>query len=159
MRDFDFADGVVGSEAEAAPVPIPNSVLLLVVVAWATRRLARPLGGCTSLSAEKKRRWRGHSIACQCVGLLWKPSAGCRMGEVELPDKNSGATPGDVDGDAVGGQSRTAYLWDIYTFQALLGSAGDYSGGRLGQSSWFVGNMLRLGETALLLGQRASSGA
>ncbi len=27
-------------------------------------------------------------------GLLWKPSAGCKTGEVELPDKNSGANLG-----------------------------------------------------------------
>jgi hypothetical protein len=55
------------------------------------RRLAMlPLVVWGSLSAEKKARWRGHWIAC--VGLLWKPSAGCRTGEVELPDKNSGAS-------------------------------------------------------------------
>ena len=58
------------------------------------RRFAMLLVGCGSLSAEKKARWRGHWIVC--VGLLWKPGAGCRTGEVELPDKNSGASWNEV---------------------------------------------------------------
>jgi hypothetical protein len=60
------------------------------------RRLAMLLVGWGSLSAEKKARWRGHWIVC--VGLLWKPCAGCRIGEVELPDKNSGASWDEVTG-------------------------------------------------------------
>ena len=60
------------------------------------RRLAIPLVGWGSLSAEKKARWRGHSIVC--AGLLWKPFAGCKTGEVELPDRNSGASWKEVIG-------------------------------------------------------------
>jgi hypothetical protein len=54
------------------------------------RRLAMLLVGWGSLSAEKKTRWYGHWIGC--AGLQWNPSAGCRTGEVELFDKNSGAS-------------------------------------------------------------------
>jgi hypothetical protein len=57
------------------------------------RRLAMLFAGCWgSLRAEKKARWRGHWIACAAAGLLWNPSAGSKTGEVELPDKNSGAS-------------------------------------------------------------------
>ena len=65
-----------------------------------TRRLAMPLAAVDddllagSLRAEKKARWRGHWIVGG--GLLWKPSAGCRTGEVELPERNSGANWLDV---------------------------------------------------------------
>ena len=60
------------------------------------RRLVMLLVCWGSLSAEKKARWRGHWIVC--AGLLWKPGAGCRTGEVELPDKNSGASWNEVIG-------------------------------------------------------------
>ena len=63
------------------------------------RRLAMPLRvdrtGSGSLSAAKKARCRELRGLVGAGGggggLLWKPSAGCKMGEVELPDKNSGA--------------------------------------------------------------------
>jgi hypothetical protein len=54
------------------------------------RRLGMLHVGWGSLSAEKKARWRGHWIVC--ADLLWKPCAGCRTGEVELPDNDSGAS-------------------------------------------------------------------
>jgi hypothetical protein len=52
--------------------------------------------GWGSLSAEKKAHWRGHRIVC--AGLLWKPCVGCGTGEVELLDKNSGASWNEVMG-------------------------------------------------------------
>ena len=93
-RDFDLAGGVVGQKGDTASVaPDSNSVF---VECGIIRRLAMLLlAGWGSLSAEKKARWRGHWIACGAgagAGLLWKPSAGCKTGEVELPDKNSGAS-------------------------------------------------------------------
>jgi hypothetical protein len=76
MRDFGFAGGAVSVDRGGA------------------RRLAMPLLGVAdddfvgSLRAEKKARCRGHWVAG--VALLWKPSAGCKTGEVELPYRNSG---------------------------------------------------------------------
>ena len=71
-------------------------------VGWqaVARRLAIPLrvgraAGSLSLSAAKKarcRELRALVVVSGAGGLLWKPSAGCRTGEVELPDKNSGAS-------------------------------------------------------------------
>ena len=90
------------------------------------RRLARamPLADVDdlagSLRAEKKARCRGHWIAG--AGLLWKPSAGCRTGDVELPERNSGANWRDVACRSVSALERgRAYLGEVYARQALLG--------------------------------------
>jgi hypothetical protein len=60
-----------------------------------------------------------------CVGLLWKPCVGCRTGEVELSDNNSGASWNKViDRWKMLRErldSETAYLREIYACQALLG--------------------------------------
>jgi hypothetical protein len=82
VRDFDFTSAASGTAA----APVSGSVLAM----WDIIRLAMPLVGWGSFSAEKKARWRGHWAAG--TGLLWKPCAGCRTGDVELPDKNSGAS-------------------------------------------------------------------
>lgn len=88
--------------------------------------------GSLSLSAAKKARCR--EVRALVVsgggGLLWKPSAGSRTGEVELPDKNSGANFWRarracqiVDAGPVG---HCTYLGEVYARQALLGRAGEY---------------------------------
>ena len=77
----------MASEAVAVAALDSDSVFVELGI---IRRFVMLLVGWGSLSAEKKARWRGHWIAC--AGLLWKPSAGCRTGEVELPDRNSGAS-------------------------------------------------------------------
>jgi hypothetical protein len=69
---------------------------LVFVECGIIRRLAMLLIGWGSLSAEKKARWHGHWIVC--AGLLWKPCVGCGTKEVELPDKNSGASWNEVIG-------------------------------------------------------------
>lgn len=69
---------------------------LVFVECGIIRRLAMLLIGWGSLSAEKKARSRGHWIVC--AGLLWKPCVGCGTKEVELPDKNSGASWNEVIG-------------------------------------------------------------
>ena len=88
-----------------------TSALALVSVGWravaAARRLAIPLragrAGSLSLSAAKKARCREVRafVVAGAGGLLWKPSAGCNTGEVELPDKNSGANFGRARDDGV----------------------------------------------------------
>jgi hypothetical protein len=69
---------------------------LVFVECGIIRHLAMLLIGWGSLSAEKKARWRGHWIVC--AGLLWKQCVGCGTEEVELPDKNSGASWNEVIG-------------------------------------------------------------
>lgn len=85
-RDFDLA---------AASVVALDSDSVFVECEGVIRRLAMLLlagWGC-SLSTEKKARWRGHWIACGDVAAAVDlRSAGCRMREVELPGKNSGAS-------------------------------------------------------------------
>ena len=60
-----------------------------------------------------------------CEDLLWKPCAGCRTGEVEMPDKNSGASWNEVMGRSKmlreQLESETACLREIYACQVLLG--------------------------------------
>jgi hypothetical protein len=91
LRDFDLAgDAVEGGMASEVVVVAALDSDSVFVEFGIIKRLAMLLVGCGSLSPEKKARWRGHSIVC--AGLLWKPCAGCRTGEVELPDKNSGAS-------------------------------------------------------------------
>lgn len=94
VRDFDLAgDAVEEGEGDMASGAVAVSALdsnSVFVACGIIRRLAMLLVGWGSLSAEKKARWRGHWIVC--AGLLWKPCAGCRTGEVELPDRNSGAS-------------------------------------------------------------------
>jgi len=88
-RDFDLAAGsVVALDSDSVFVEckgVIRRLAMLLLAGW----------GC-SLIAEKKARWRGHWIVCDAaapaVGLLWKPSAGCGTGDVELPDKYSGAS-------------------------------------------------------------------
>jgi hypothetical protein len=97
----------------------------VVVGCGIIRRLVMLLVGWGSLSAEKKARWRGDWVAC--ADLLWKPSAGWRTGEVELPDKNSGASWNEVIGRSKMKmlreqlESETACFREIYACQALLG--------------------------------------
>jgi hypothetical protein len=97
MRDFGAAAGA--------------SALALVSAGWRgaadddVRRRAMPLrverAGSRSLSAAKKARCRELRglvvVVAGTGGLLWKPSAGSKIGEVELPDKNSGANLGERD--------------------------------------------------------------
>ena len=84
--------------SEAAAVLDSDSVFVGSQVGCGIiRRLAMLLVGWGPLGAEKKKaRWRGHWIVC--AGLLWKPCAGCRTGEVELPDKSSDASWNEVIG-------------------------------------------------------------
>ena len=95
MRDFGVAAGTSLTSALASALAGWRAV-----VAADARRLAMPLrvdrAGSRSLSAEKKARCRELRglVAAGAGGLLWKPSAGCKTGEVELPDKNSGANLG-----------------------------------------------------------------
>jgi hypothetical protein len=98
VRDFDLAgdaveleEGGMASETVAVTALDSDSAFVECCI---IRRLAMLLVGWGSLSAEKKARWRGHWIIC--AGLLWKPCAGWRTGEVELPDKNSGASWNEV---------------------------------------------------------------
>jgi hypothetical protein len=79
----------MASEAVVAAAPSLDYDLVFVECGI-IRRLKMLLFGCSCSSAEKKARWRGHWIVC--AGWLWKPCAGCRTGEVELPDKNSGTS-------------------------------------------------------------------
>ena len=89
-----------------------TSALALVSAGWRTvaaaaRRLAMPLragrAGSRSLRAAKKARCRKVRalVVVDAGGLLWKPSAGCKTGEVELPDRNSGANFGRARDDGV----------------------------------------------------------
>ena len=78
---------------EAVAVAAMDSGLVFVECSI-IRRLVMLLVGWGSLSAVKKARSRGHWIVCP--GLLRKPCAGCRTGEVELPDRNSGASWNEV---------------------------------------------------------------
>jgi hypothetical protein len=98
-RDLDLAGGVAGQDgtaSEAAAAALDSDSVFVEECGIIIRRLPMPLSGCWgSLSAEKKARWRGHWIAC-AAGMLWKPSVGCKTGEVELPDMNSGASWDEV---------------------------------------------------------------
>lgn len=93
-RDFGTAGGAVAAYTSLV------SSLAFDSASWqaVARRLAIPLragrAGSLSLSAAKKARCRDVRalVVSGAGGLLWKPSAGCRTGEVELPDKNSGAS-------------------------------------------------------------------
>ena len=80
--------------SEAVAMAALHSDSVFVVECGIIRRLAMLLVSWGSLSAEKKACWREHWIVC--AGLLWKPWAGCKTGEVELPDKNSGASWNEV---------------------------------------------------------------
>ena len=104
--DLDFktgnADFIGMRDFGAAVCTSLASGLAFDSVGWqaVARRLAIPLRagratGSLSLSAAKKarcRELRALVVVSGAGGLLWKPSAGCRTGEVELPDKNSGAS-------------------------------------------------------------------
>jgi hypothetical protein len=98
-RDLDAAAGRTGVSCCSCTSALAlASVGWRVVVVAAARRLAMPLrgdrvGSLLSLSAAKKARCREVRafVLSGAGGLLWKPSAGCKTGEVELPDKNSGA--------------------------------------------------------------------
>jgi hypothetical protein len=75
--------------------------------------------GSLSLSAAKKARCL--EVRALVVsgggGLLWKPSAGCRTGEVELPDKNSGANflaSDALDSECGDSRATRTYLGEVY---------------------------------------------
>jgi hypothetical protein len=79
-----------------------------------------------SLNADKKARWDGHCIVC--AGLLRKPPAGCRTGEVELVENNSSVSQNEVIGrrEMLRKQqmSGSAYHGEIYAGKALAALLG-----------------------------------